>query len=170
MAPAPLRLLPRLPSRIRCRLEIWCSTSYARAASYRKIFCLPAPALSTPNAVWNHRWLRRFPLRRPQNHSRPHCRSRRSGLPGNHRDEDVTAIFVYDLSRLAYPCPARIRSALTANSSRTRAVTACQSPTLGWRNSRMVGYHGLSSRCSSQRQSAANGISVQTEAPKAPAR
>ena len=44
-----------------------------------------------------------------------------------------------------------------ASASRTPAITLSQSPTFGWRNKRAVGYHGLSSRSSSQRKSGENG-------------
>src|SRR5262249_21110058 len=49
-------------------------------------------------------------------------------------------------------------------------ATRSQSPRAGWRKSRAVGYHGLSSRPSSQRQSGTNGTMIQTNLPSAPAR
>ena len=42
-----------------------------------------------------------------------------------------------------------------------RSKTSSQSPHVFWRNNRIVGYHGLSSRSISQRQSAATGIATQ---------
>ena len=57
--------------------------------------------------------------------------------------------------------PARPRSA------RKRS---CQSPRRDWRNSRIVGYQGLSSRSSSQRQSGEKGNATHTGAASAPAR
>jgi hypothetical protein len=52
----------------------------------------------------------------------------------------------------------------------TCRITLSQSPMEGWRNSRIVGYQGLSFRSGSQRQSATNGSSTQTGLPIAPAR
>src|SRR3954463_14309637 len=54
--------------------------------------------------------------------------------------------------------------------STTLPTTLPQSPRLGWRNNRIVGYHGLSSRSSSQRQSPAQGSIVKVGRPRAPAR
>src|SRR5262249_35991884 len=45
-----------------------------------------------------------------------------------------------------------------------------QSPNTRWRKSRMVGYHGLSLRFRSQRQSAEKQSGTQTATPSAPAR
>src|SRR5947208_3645815 len=52
----------------------------------------------------------------------------------------------------------------------TRSTTDCQSPLVRWRKRRIVGYHGLSSRSTSQRQSHGVGISVHTGRANAPAR
>ena len=51
-----------------------------------------------------------------------------------------------------------------------RTNTAGQSPTRGWRNSRMVGYQGLSCRSFSQRHSGADDRATQTGTPRPPAR
>src|SRR5690349_14735673 len=56
---------------------------------------------------------------------------------------------------LARDCSAP--KAASSSSVFTRATTLDQSPGRGWRNSRSVGYHGLSSRASCQRQSGAKG-------------
>ena len=42
---------------------------------------------------------------------------------------------------------------LKSSATRPLNITPAQSPTLRWRNSRMLGYHGLSGRSISQRQS-----------------
>ena len=52
----------------------------------------------------------------------------------------------------------------------TVATTPSQSPDRGCRNSRAVGYHGLSSRSSIQRQSGTKGSNIHTGLPSAPAR
>ena len=52
----------------------------------------------------------------------------------------------------------------------TSATTPSQSPSRFCRNRRAVGYHGVSVRPSSQRQSALNGSMIQTGLPSAPAR
>src|SRR6266550_4766885 len=57
-----------------------------------------------------------------------------------------------------------------AKAALTWLTTLAQSPREGWRNSRIVGYHGLSLRSSSQRQSAAACSMSQTGTPSAPAR
>jgi hypothetical protein len=51
-----------------------------------------------------------------------------------------------------------------------RANTPAQSPGLVWRNSRNVGYHGVSSRSLNQRLSAANGSATHAATLSAPAR
>src|SRR5438094_680795 len=53
----------------------------------------------------------------------------------------------------------------SASSATTRSTTDAQSPRVCWRNKRIVGYHGLSSRSRSQRQSDGVGINVQTGLP-----
>ena len=58
----------------------------------------------------------------------------------------------------------------TLKSSAIRANTSSQSPHDFCRNNRIVGYQGLSSRSTSQRQSAANGSATQIGTPSAPAR
>ena len=74
-------------------------------------------------------------------------------------------------------------AATARNAFATRAMTIANSsapkpdlsdfgkPDFGcfWRKSRMVGYHGLSSRLSSQRQSVTHGSSTQTGLPRLPA-
>ncbi len=57
-----------------------------------------------------------------------------------------------------------------SNSAAMAVSTPCQSPGRGCRNKRIVGYQGLSSRSSSQRQSGVKGSAVQTGTPRAPAR
>jgi hypothetical protein len=52
----------------------------------------------------------------------------------------------------------------------TRAITDSQSPGRVCRKRRIVGYHGVSSRSSIQRQSADAGSKVQVGTPSAPAR
>ncbi len=59
---------------------------------------------------------------------------------------------------------------ITAHASAILSNTCCHSSSLRCRNSRMVGYHGLSSRSSSQRQSGANGRAIHTGMPSPPAR
>src|SRR6202012_310238 len=54
--------------------------------------------------------------------------------------------------------------------SAMRANTGSQRPSASWRNSRSVGYHGESSRPSSQRQSPITGTAVNTGRASAPAR
>jgi hypothetical protein len=49
-------------------------------------------------------------------------------------------------------------------------TTDAQSPGLGWRKIRMVGYQGESSRSSNQRQQVSKRFSIQTGFPIAPAR
>src|SRR2546422_4883318 len=70
--------------------------------------------------------------------------------------------------------PSRVTIAHSQGSFSTSAVTLSrtlsQSPRLGCLNSRAVGYHGLSSRSCSHLQSAANGRSIHTGLPSAPAR
>ena len=51
-----------------------------------------------------------------------------------------------------------------------RSKTSGHSPSVVWRKSRIVGYHGESSRSSSQRQSGENCSASQTGAPRAPAK
>src|SRR5450759_2178618 len=58
----------------------------------------------------------------------------------------------------------------SANSFLTFAITLDQSPVTGCLNSLAVGYHGLSSRSSSHRQSQLNGNNIHTGLPIAPAR
>ena len=55
-------------------------------------------------------------------------------------------------------------------SAAIRPNTSLQSPGFFWRKRRMVGYHGLSSRSKSQRQQPANGRTVHTGRPSAPAK
>src|SRR5271170_2084512 len=57
-----------------------------------------------------------------------------------------------------------------ASVSPTRVMTSSQSPSTVCRNSRAVGYQGLVSPPSVQRQSGAKGMSTQTGRPMAPAR
>src|SRR4051794_22377342 len=54
--------------------------------------------------------------------------------------------------------------------SATRSTTPSQAPCRLWRNSRAVGYQGVSSRPISQRQSETNGNKIHVRAPMAPAR
>ena len=68
------------------------------------------------------------------------------------------------ISLAASPC------ATALSSVATRAITSGQSSPQLWRNSRMVGYHGLSSRLSIQRQSVTDGSNNHTGLPSAPAR
>ena len=63
-----------------------------------------------------------------------------------------------------YDCTKRL------SSSPTRAITPSQSPSEVWRNKRAVGYQGLVSPSSVQRQSGANGSSIHSGRPMAPAR
>src|ERR1700685_985522 len=56
------------------------------------------------------------------------------------------------------------------NSFWTRSMTVDQSPAIFWRKRRAVGYHGLSSRSRSQRQSGLRVSKIQTGLPSAPAR
>ena len=64
-----------------------------------------------------------------------------------------------------------MRSCVRLDSSeRIRPRTSVQTRGVDCRNRRMVGYHGLSSRSRSQRQSSANGSITQTGRPSAPAR
>ena len=60
--------------------------------------------------------------------------------------------------------------AAAASSAATRGITSSHPSPGRWRNSRMVGYHGLSSRSSSQRQSFTQGSSTHVGLPSAPAR
>src|SRR5258707_15513717 len=55
--------------------------------------------------------------------------------------------------------------AASRNSLPTISITVVQSPRFCWRNSRIVGYQGLSLRFVSQRQSARNGSRIQTGLP-----
>ena len=50
------------------------------------------------------------------------------------------------------------------------ATTDAQSPACGWRNTRAVGYQGLSSRASCQRQSLSCASNTQVGRPKAAAK
>ena len=61
------------------------------------------------------------------------------------------------------------RPVRAASASATRATTSSQAPGDGWRNNRIVGYHGLSSPSASQRMSAGVAIIVHTGLPIAPA-
>src|SRR3546814_245673 len=64
----------------------------------------------------------------------------------------------------------RRRAASSASAARTRASTPSQSPKVVCRNSLALGYQGLSSRSTSQRQSALRDSTTQTGRPSAPAR
>ncbi len=93
------------------------------------------------------------------------------GLRGLGRDDGRGlrgAPFAFSLERRqrrgSSPC------ATARRSFSMRAMTSAQSSPFFWRNSRMVGYQGLSSRSSSQRQSVTHGSSTQTGLPSAPAR
>ena len=90
-------------------------------------------------------------------------RRRRDGLQS-------AAAFVF----LAATARARIVATRFHASARSSAVTRSnssgQSPGVRCLNSRMVGYHGLSSRSMSQRQSGTDCSATQTRAPSAPAR
>ena len=67
--------------------------------------------------------------------------------------------------------PARFPAAdSTCSAERIWLKTVRQSPGVGWRKIRMVGYHGLSARLWSQRHSPAKGSSSQTGLPSAPAK
>src|SRR5271157_2830508 len=70
--------------------------------------------------------------------------------------------------------PSERRTGVFATSSRnsrpTRATTSCQFPNVDWRNRRAVGYQGLSSRSSIQRQSGELFNRIQTGLPMARAR
>ena len=62
------------------------------------------------------------------------------------------------------------RPASRDNSARTCPITLSQSPGVGWRNSRLFGYHGESSRCSIQRQSGECDSITHVRWPSAPAK
>ena len=64
----------------------------------------------------------------------------------------------------ASPTP-RISSSSTCT---IRSITSSHRPSLVCLNSRILGYHGVSSRSVSQRQSAARGVAIHTGTPKAP--
>ncbi len=66
--------------------------------------------------------------------------------------------------------PSAFRAASLRTSSAIRAKTASQSPSVFWRNRRMVGYQGVSVRFSSQRQSAMVERASQMGTARAPAR
>ena len=68
------------------------------------------------------------------------------------------------VSRAVSPCDDGFQFSFS-----TRAMTSAWSSPFFWRNSRMVGYQGLSSRLRSQRQSVTHGNSTQTGLPSAPA-
>src|SRR5579883_3300281 len=61
-------------------------------------------------------------------------------------------------------------AAISAMAARTRAMTPVQSPGVLCRNSRSVGYHGLSSRPRIQRQSGFAGSRTNAGRPSAPAK
>ena len=71
----------------------------------------------------------------------------------------------------ASPTRPRSRSRTTLSKApATSRATDAQSPGRGWRNKRIVGYHGVSSRPSIQRQSASCFSSTQVGRPSVPAR
>ena len=73
-------------------------------------------------------------------------------------------------TRRHWSCSASASSAASVSAAVSRSTTDSHSPGRVCRNSRIVGYHGLSTRWRIQRQSASASSNVQTGRPRAPAR
>ncbi len=115
------------------------------------------PAASSVSGSRPHRALPWHPiaqLERVQRSERQFARRERKDLESR-SDSTETERAPVDQSIDGGSSNSRSPAATRASSSDIRASTPSQACGLSWRNSRMVGYHGVSARSRSQRQSSA---------------